>query len=269
MRAYLLAVALGAGTAASAAEPGLKAFAAGKPVMPSPLSRLKAGMSEQQILSTLGTTADRECFTLGLRSGELCVVPFWLSERRHAVLFNSLRETRSQLEKKWGPPIVFGDHCYWVNPGAKPPLRARLRSTDSPAQLDLEEYLPMRVLLGDGPGLGFETQPIIGSTAEALKAAYGASCEGDSCSIVLPPSEVGSEQVVLIDLAGGKATSFSVDVPLARDEARTGEAFKMLEKKWGARKLTEGEKADFTFERRDDVRAYVLGGDLTVRVGRR
>lgn len=252
-----------------AADP-LAPLRAGKPTLPAPLDRLTPGMKEPALLAALKVSADDECFVLGTRVGGLCFVPFWAEDdgyERPALLFPSLAATRAGLRKRWGEPEVYGGFWYWVNPKAKPPLRAQLRGTSDPAQLDLETYLPLETFLGAGPKLPFEREPIIGSSRSAIEKAHRITCESETCGIFFPPPEVGGNLLVLVDLEGGDvARSFTFDLPTRDDEARKERTMKLLEAKWGKRQPVPGEPKDFTFEKRSDVLVYQLGGTLTVRV---
>jgi hypothetical protein len=251
-----------------AADP-YSALAPGKPTIPAPLSSVSRGTKEEALLRTLKVNADQDtCFTLGVRVDSLCFVPFWTKDDgydRPALLFSSLAATRTALRKRWGEPIIYEGSWYWLNPEKK--LRARLRDTDDPAQLDFETYLPLQEFLGAGAKLAFEHTPILGSTRAAIEQAYGVKCESSSCGVFFPPIEVGSQLLVQIELTGEVATRYLFDLP-ARNEARKELTFKLLEAKWGRCTLVEGEKKDWNFEKRSDVLLYLLAGDLTVRIPR-
>lgn len=245
------------------------AIAAGKPTIPSPLSSVARGTKEAALLATLHVNADKDtCFTLGVRVRSLCFV-LWTKDDgydRPTLLFSSLTATRNALRKRWGEPIVSEGSWYWLNPEKK--LRARLRDTDEPAQLDFETYLPLQDFLGTGAMLAFEHTPILGSTRATIEKAYGVTCDTSNCSVFFPPTEVGSEVLVQIELTDGVATRYLFDLP-AREEPRKELTFKLLEKKWGPRTLVAGETKDWNFEKRPDVLLYFLAGDLTVRIPHR
>ncbi len=250
-----------------AADP-YSAITAGKPAIPSPLSSLKRGIKEAALLTALKVNADRDvCLVLGVQVQSLCFIPFWEKDdgySRPTLLFTSLATTRAALRKRWGQPVVFKNSWYWVNPETK--LRARLRDTDNPAQLDFETYLPLQDFLGTGQKLAFEHTKILGSTRAELEKAYGITCESDSCGVFFPPSEVDSELLVQVELENGVATKVTFDLPTRDDDARKEQTIRMLEKKWGRRVLLEGEKKDWNFENQPGVLLYLLAGDLTVRM---
>ncbi len=236
----------------------------GRPTIPRSLDRGFVGLQEPELRGVLGGSS--ECFLLGLRSGSWCVVPPTNAAdktERPTLLFKSLVATRAALKRKWGTPAIYGTSWYWVNPSAKPPLRARLHDTDDPAQLDFAEYLPLQVLLGTGPALAFEKTPILGATQAALRTTYAAKCENaESCDLFFLPCEVGSDVLVMIEFSNGVATKIVFDVPA------TDQVVALLEQKWGKRSLTEGEKHEWRFATRKDVLLYQLGRDLTVRISR-
>ena len=244
------------------------ALPAGKPVIPPPLNRLTVGTKDDQLLSVLGVHAPSKCFLTGVRAGPWCFVPFpsedGVGYLRPALLFKSLPATRAALEKKWGQPRKYETSWYWVNPEAKPPLRAELRDTDDPAHLNLVEYVPLEVFLGAGPKLSFESPALLGITKAALRKAYPRLKCGDaeSCRLSFPPCEVGWEQAVLIDFTGDVATKVVFALPA------TDEVFAALEKKWGKRSPVEGETQKWVVAGRPDVQLHQVGRDVSVRISR-
>jgi hypothetical protein len=214
----------------------------------------------------------RECMVLGVRAGDWCFVPFWDEHdgyRRPALLFKSLADTRTLLRKTWGAPVVNGDDWFWFDPDARPPLRARLRGANDPAQLDFEEYLPLQTFLGPGKALAFETTPLLGEKKEAVQKAYATRqqvWESTSGSIFFPPAEVGGDLQVQLDVEGGIVTKVVVDLPVIDDPSRKELVLGMLEKKWGKRQRVEGEQNEWRFPLRPDVLVYRLGRDLTIRI---
>jgi hypothetical protein len=240
----------------------------GKPVLPPELAALKPGMSEAALVAKVGGV--KECYGLGLQVGKWCMVPFWDAHdgyARPALFLPSLAKARSGLTRRWGPPVVYLKLWYWVNPEAR--LRAALRDSDDPVQLDLETYQPLAGFLGEGQKLPLEKIPLLGATKAALEKAFAGRkqlSEGDSFSVFFPPCEVGGELLLSTELKQGKVTKAWFDLPVGDDPARRELVLGLLEKKWGKRQLVEGEKKDWRFPQRSDVLVYQLGNDLTVRL---
>lgn len=221
-----------------------------KPAMPAALSALTPGLKGPALDKVMKLSDRDDCFSLGVRVGGLCVLPWTDSAggfSRLSLLFKSLTATSTALRKRWGAPMVHNGFSYWVNPEASPLMRAELRKTDDPAQVDLEVYLPLHDFLGAGRKLGFERTPIIGSSQVDLEKGYRTDCEGGTCFLHFPPCEVDSALLVHAEMVGGTAKSIWFDLP-ASDPARVELTMRLLEKKWGKRKQVEGEPYQFTFE---------------------
>ncbi len=113
------------------------------------------------------------------------------------------KEVAAAFDKSWGPAKVLkspnGDTHHWYNTKTNVRLSARLGG-DFGVSLGAVRYMPLATLFGE-PGVkwGFDKGPIVGSTPDEIKAAYG--------DAFVPYQESGSLQYPTTDYDDDVATT--------------------------------------------------------------
>ncbi len=145
------------------------------------------------------------------------------------------------LVKAWGPPVEITSSIkeqlnVWFNPKTGSRAVAQTETILEQISVVFDSYLPYQQLLGEDKDLiAFLPKPLVGLTADEIKAAYAANLgKEDDVQLTFPPTEYGKyETRVNFFMNEGKADNARFSIPYEGRVGAKDEILTFMKKKWG------------------------------------